>query len=145
MAAFLGDSLVHHLEDTWPGLAEHPWAVGAATFAIAGAFQFSALKHQCLSQCRSPLGFFVRHYRRGVGGAWRLGLRHGLFCLGCCWALMLVMFGVGVGALTVMGVLAGVMVLEKVVPGGQRLTPVVGGLLLLLAALWLVHPAGLPV
>jgi predicted metal-binding membrane protein len=145
LAAFLGDSLLQSLSDTWPWLAERPWVIGVATFAIAGAFQFSGLKNRCLSQCRSPLGFFVRHYRRGVGSAWQLGLRHGLFCLGCCWALMLIMFGVGVGALTVMSVLAGVMLLEKVVPGGQRLTPVVGGILLLLAALWLAHPPGLPV
>ncbi len=145
LAAFVGDGLVQGLGAGWPWLGERPWIIGAATFAIAGAFQFSPLKHRCLTQCRSPLGFFVRHYRRGVGSAWRLGLRHGLFCPGCCWALMLIMFGVGVGALTVMSVLAGVMVLEKVAPGGQRLTLVVGAILLLLAAIWLIHPAGLPV
>jgi predicted metal-binding membrane protein len=58
---------------------------------------------------------------------------------------MLIMFGVGLGALTVMSVLAGVMLGEKVVPGGRRLSPVVGGMLLVLAVLWLIHPAGLPV
>jgi predicted metal-binding membrane protein len=145
LVAFLGDGLVHGAVAAWPWLAQRPWVIGAATFAIAGAFQFSALKERCLTQCRSPFSFFVRYYRRGVHGAWHLGLRHGIFCLGCCWALMLIMFGVGLGALTVMSVLAGVMLGEKVVPGGRRLSPVVGGMLLVLAVLWLIHPAGLPV
>ena len=57
------------------------------------------------------MGFFVRFYQRGVGPAWRLGLRHGQFCLGCCWALMLVMFGIGVGSVVWMAVLAGVIVI----------------------------------
>ncbi len=144
LVAFLGDDLVHRLTDSWPWLGDHPWLVGAATLAVAGAFQFSALKERCLKQCRTPFGFFVRYYRRGVGGAGRLGLRHGVFCLGCCWALMLIMFGVGVGALAVMGLLAGVMLLEKAVPGGHRLGPAIGVALLLLAVLWAVHPAGLP-
>jgi predicted metal-binding membrane protein len=144
LVAFLGDSLVHGLTDSWPWLADHPWMVGAVTLAVAGSFQFSALKERCLTQCRSPFGFFVRYYRRGVAGAWRLGLRHGAFCLGCCWALMLIMFGVGVGALTVMGLLAGVMLIEKVTPGGRRLGPAIGAALLLLSALWAIHPAALP-
>ncbi len=144
LVAFLGDGLVHDLTDSWPWLQERPWLVGAVTLAVAGVFQFSALKERCLRQCRSPFSFFVRYYRRGTGAAWRLGLRHGAFCLGCCWALMLVMFGVGVGAMTVMGLLAGVMLLEKVVPGGQRLGPAIGVALLLLSALWVAHPAGLP-
>jgi predicted metal-binding membrane protein len=144
LVAFLGDDLVHQLTDTWPWLANHPWLVGAVTLAVAGAFQFSALKERCLKQCRTPFGFFVRYYRRGPGGAWRLGLRHGLFCLGCCWALMLIMFGVGIAALPVMGILAGVMVVEKVVPHGRRLSPAIGMALLLLAGLWAFHPAGLP-
>ena len=144
VAAFLGDGLVHRLAGSWPCLDEHPWMVGAATLAVAGAFQFSALKERCLTQCRSPFTFFVRHYRRGLGGAWRLGLRHGAFCLGCCWALMLIMFGVGVGALAVMGLLAGVMLVEKTAPGGNRLGPAIGVGLLLLSVVWALHPAGLP-
>lgn len=144
LVAFLGDGLVHGLADSWPWLQEHPWTVGAVTLGVAGAFQFSALKERCLKQCRSPFSFFVRYYHRGPGGAWRLGLRHGAFCLGCCWALMLIMFGVGVGALTVMGLLAGVMLLEKVAPGGNRLSPLIGVALLLLSVLWMLHPAGMP-
>jgi predicted metal-binding membrane protein len=141
--AFLGDTQVHRLVHSWPWLDEHAWFIGAATFALAGGFQFSALKAHCLKQCRSPFSFFVRYYRKGAGAAWQLGLRHGLFCLGCCWALMLVMFGVGMSSLVWMAVLTGVMVVEKEVPGGQRLSPVIGVALLLLAVLWLMHPSWL--
>jgi predicted metal-binding membrane protein len=87
-----------------------------------------------LKQCRSPFSFFVRYYRKGAGAAWRLG---------CCWALMLVMFGLGVGSLVSMAVLTGVVVVEKTFPGGRRLSPVIGIALLLLALLWLAHPTWL--
>jgi predicted metal-binding membrane protein len=84
LAAFLMDTQIHRLVNSWFWLYLHPWLIGAATFALAGAFQFSPLKERCLKQCRSPFSFFVRHYRKGAGRAWRLGLRHGVFCLGCC-------------------------------------------------------------
>jgi predicted metal-binding membrane protein len=143
LVAFLGDTQIHSLVHHWLWLDTHSWVIGATTFAVAGVFQFSPLKGRCLKQCRTPFGFFVRYYRKGVGAAWRLGLRHGAFCLGCCWALMLVMFGIGVGSLLSMALLTGVMVVEKTYPGGQRLSPVIGILLLGLAALWLAHPAWL--
>ena len=82
---------------------------------------------------------------QGVGAAWRLGLRHGAFCLGSCWALMLVMFGLGVNSLVLMALLAEVMVVEKTFPGGRRLSAVIGGVLLGLAVVWLVHPAWLSI
>ncbi len=138
--AFLGDTLVHRLVDLWPWLDERPWLIGAVTFFVAGLFQFSPLKERCLDMCRTPLGFFLHHYRKGVGPAWHLGLCHGGYCLGCCWALMLVMFGVGVGNLAGMAALTGAMVIEKAVPGGKRLSPLVGIALLLLGMVWLAHP-----
>src|SRR5713101_9562731 len=134
---------VHRLVHSWVWLYLHSWVIGAATLALAGGFQFSPLKERCLKQCRTPFSFFVRYYRKGSGAAWRLGLCHGIFCLGCCWALMLVMFGLGVGSLVSMAVLTGVMVVEKTFPGGQRLSPVLGIALLLLAVLWLAHPVWL--
>ena len=111
--AFLGDTGVHRLVVLWPWLALHSWLIGAATFFIAGLFQFSPWKEHCLDMCRTPLGFLLHHYRKGVESAWHLGLRHGGYCLGCCWALMLVMFGVGVGNLAAMAALTGAMVIEK--------------------------------
>ena len=111
---------------------------------IDGAFQFSPLKERCLAQYRNPFAFFVRHYRRGVGGAWRLGLEHGKFCLGCSWALMLVMFGLGVGNVFWMAGLAGVMLLEKATLRGRLLVPLVGAVLSAWGAVVLVHPIWLP-
>jgi predicted metal-binding membrane protein len=143
LVAFLGDTQIHWLFHHWLWLYLHSWVIGATTFAIAGVFQFSPLKGHCLKQCRSPFSFFACFYRKGVGAAWRLGLRHGVLCLGSCWALMLVMFGIGVSSLLSMALLTGVMVVEKTYPGGQRLSPVIGIVLLGLAALWLAHPAWL--
>ncbi len=143
VAAFTGDTMIHRSVDAWPWLASHSYLIGASTFTIAGIFQFSPLKERCLTACRSPLGFFIRYYRQGAAPAWKLGVRHGLFCLGCCWALMLVMFGIGVGSLAWMAGLAGVMVVEKALPGGRRVAPFIGIACLLLAALWLLHPAWL--
>jgi predicted metal-binding membrane protein len=142
LAAFMADTLVHWLVSNWFWLYMHSWLIGAVTFAIAGGFQFSPLKQHCLKESGSPLSFF-EYYRKGVVSSSHLGLRHGVFCLGCCWALMLVMFGVGMGSIVWMAVLTGVMVIEKAYPGGQRLSPLLGIVLLLLAALWLVHPAWL--
>src|SRR6266699_1770028 len=143
LVAFVGDIQIHWLVHHLFWLDTHSWVIGAITFAVAGVFQFSPLKGRCLKQCRSPFRFFVRPYRKGVAAAWLLGLRHGAFCLGCCCALMLVMFGLGVGSLLSMAVLTGVMVIEKTYPGGQRLRPVIGIVLLGLSALWLAHPAWL--
>ena len=143
LVAFVGDTQIHWLVHHWFWLDTHSWVISATTLAVAGMFQFSPLKGRCLKQCRSPFNFCVRYYRKGVAAAWRLGLRHGAFCLGSCWALMLVMFGIGVGSLLSMVVLTGVMVIEKTYPGGQRLSPVIGIILLGLSALWLAHPAWL--
>ncbi len=142
-AAFLGDTLIHQVVHRWWWLYLHSSLIGAATLAIAGGFQFSPLKDCCLQQCRRPFRFFRHSYRKGGGGAWQLGLRYGMVCLGSCWALMLVMFGLGVGSLASMALLTEVMVVEKTFPGGQRLSPVIGGALLGVAVVWLVHPAWL--
>ncbi|HET7095513.1 MAG TPA: DUF2182 domain-containing protein, partial [Thermomicrobiales bacterium] len=81
--ALAGDALLHDLARRWLWLAQRPWLIGGLALLLAGGFQFSPLKDRCLQQCRSPFGFLRRHYRRGVGAAWDMGVRHGLFCLGC--------------------------------------------------------------
>ncbi len=141
--AFAGDTLIHRLVDEWAWLAGHPWIIAGVTLVIAGGYQLTPLKEMCLTQCRNPLSFFVRHYRRGRQGAWRLGMEHGRFCLGCCWALMLVMFGLGVGNLAAMLVLATVMLLERTYLRGRQLVPAVGAALLAYGVLVLLHPAWL--
>jgi predicted metal-binding membrane protein len=143
-AAFAGDVAVHRLVHTWAWLGARPWLVGGGVLLVAGAFQFSALKDRCLDECRHPAAFLVAHYGRGLRAAFRLGRRHGVFCLGCCWALMLVMFAVGIANLTWMAPLALLMALEKTSPSGLRLVRPAGFALLALGALAIAHPAWLP-
>jgi predicted metal-binding membrane protein len=139
-AAFLGDMVLHHVVDSTPWLGSHQWLVAGGVLALAGAFQFSALKDKCLSECRHPGAFLLQHYRRGVKEAFLLGRRHGMFCLGCCWALMLVGFAAGVASLWWMAALGALMFFEKAGRAGDRIAPVAGWALLALAGLALLHP-----
>ena len=142
--AFLGDIGVHRTVDAVAWLHARPWLIGGSTLALAGAFQFSDLKEKCLSKCRHPAPYLLGHYRRGAGGAFWLGFGHGVFCLGCCWALMLVMFAAGVAVLWWMAALTAVMVYEKTGRYGHRVTPLVGIALLGLAAIAYAHPPWFP-
>lgn len=119
-----------------PAMIGNGWLIGAATLACAGAFQFSKLKHRCLEQCRTPLSFVIGHWRGRAPEreAFALGLRHGLFCVGCCWALMLLMFVVGAGSLGWMLVLACVMAIEKNLAWGRRIGAPLGAALLVWSA-----------
>lgn len=94
-------------------------------FVAAGLYQFSALKHACLSQCQRPFPFFLAHWQTHRRGVFRLGLRQGLYCLGCCWAMMALMFAVGVMNVVWMALLGIVMAIEKM-SGGHRFTHAVG-------------------
>jgi predicted metal-binding membrane protein len=129
--AILGDSGIDALARvrSWP-VPPSALVLGVA-LVVAGLFQFSRLKRMCLTACRSPWAFLWQHYRRGVRGSWLLGVRHGVLCLGCCWALMLIMFGTGLGSLLWMLALTGFMVVEKTAPYGARLVAPLGGALVL--------------
>ncbi|WP_179404989.1 DUF2182 domain-containing protein [Burkholderia guangdongensis] len=111
-----------------PALAWRGWLIGAATLALAGAFQFSTLKTRCLDRCRTPLSFVISHWRGRTPRrqAFALGGRHGLFCVGCCWALMLLMFAVGAGSLGWMLALAAAMAIEKNAAWGAGLSAPLG-------------------
>jgi predicted metal-binding membrane protein len=142
--AFVGDTMVHATVDRTPWLQHHAWLIAGGTLAVAGAFQFSRLKDRCLEVCRHPGAFLLRHYERGPSGGFAVGRRHGVFCLGCCWALMLLMFAAGVANLWWMAALTALMVYEKTGSGGRRAVPVAGIALLVCAALVLAHPHWLP-
>jgi predicted metal-binding membrane protein len=123
-------------------IAGQAWMAGAAVLAAAGMFQFSALKYRCLEQCRTPLAFVSSrwHGRAPAREAFRIGVDHGVFCVGCCWALMLCMFVVGTGSLGWMLVLGALMAMEKNLPGGARLRLPIGlGLLAAAAAVIVAH------
>ncbi|MGN6576989.1 MAG: DUF2182 domain-containing protein [Nocardioides sp.] len=121
LLALAADTRLHWLVDRWHWLHHHEPLILASALVLAGGFQLTPLKDACLRACRTPLSLIGQHYRGGAAGGWRVGSRHALNCLGCCWALMLVMFATGVGSLAWMVVLTAVMVLEKVAPGGERL------------------------
>jgi predicted metal-binding membrane protein len=142
--AFIGDADIHHVVHAVPWLEEHEWVIAGSVLAIAGAFQFSDLKDKCLTKCRHPGPYLLSHYKRGVKGAFKLGAGHGLFCVGCCWALMLVMFAAGIAMLWWMAALTAVMVYEKTGRHGSKMTPYVGVTLLALAALTLLHATWFP-
>jgi predicted metal-binding membrane protein len=130
--AYRGDAFVHQAVAQAPALA--PW-VAAVLLAGAAIYQFTPLKHMCLEKCRSPYSFLLAHWRaRGASDAWRLGARHGLFCLGCCWTLMLLMFAIGGANLGWMLLLGAVMAAERATPWGRYLTRPIG----LALALWAV-------
>lgn len=141
-ALYLGDRGLHLLVNAWPWLASNAYLISAVTLAMAGAYQFSALKYRCLDECRSPIGFIINRWqaRRLRWESFSLGVAHGLFCVGCCWSLMLVMFAVGLGSLAWMFVLALVMAVEKNHPQGRRLSRPLG-VVLLLAAVYAVAAA----
>ena len=137
------DWAAHVAAGSSPWLSTHGWVVGAAVLAAAGGFQFSSLKYRCLERCRTPFGFVNARWRgvRPAREALRVGFDHGLFCVGCCWALMLVMFVVGMGSLGWMLLLAALMAAEKNLPVGRRLAAPVGIALLLASGTVLVANA----
>ena len=136
-------AVVLALVDSVPALAWNGWLIAAAIIATAGAFQFSSLKYRCLEKCRTPLSFVIEHWRgvRQARHAFALGAHHGLFCVGCCWALMLLMFALGTGSLGWMLVLAAVMAIEKNVRWGRRLSTPLGIALLSWAVVLVVTHA----
>lgn len=122
-AVYLADRVLHVVVEATPWLADHPQLITAGVLLGAGLYQFSPLKYRCLDECRSPVTFVIGRWRGVHPGreAFALGVAHGIFCVGCCWSLMLVMFAVGLGSLAWMFALGIAMTIEKNVRGGRRL------------------------
>ena len=114
-----------------PMLQSASIALSAAILLTAGAFQFTAFKDACLTKCRTPLAFFLAEWRDGKAGALVLGLKHGSYCVSCCWALMTVMFVVGTMNLLWMAALTLFVLGEKLAPARWRLGQIAGGVLML--------------
>lgn len=110
----------------------------ALLLLLAGVYQFSPLKRVCLRSCRTPLAFLLGSWRPGVGGAVAMGLRHGLLCLGCCWALMALLFVGGVMNVPWVAALAVAVAIEKMAPGGERIAGWLGAALVLAGTLKLL-------
>jgi predicted metal-binding membrane protein len=110
-------------------------ALTSLLLLVAGVYQFSPLKRICLSKCRTPMGFLLGEWRGGTSGGFVMGLRHGLFCVGCCWALMALLFVGGVMNLAWIAALSIAVAIEKMLAGGERLA-IVLGMVLIGAGLW---------
>lgn len=104
--------------------------LGGIILITAGVFQFTSLKYTCLSHCRTPLGFFMAEWREGEWGALAMGVRHGVFCVGCCWLIMALLFVAGVMNLIWIAVIAAYVLVEKLLPGGHKVSWGIGALMI---------------
>ncbi len=128
LAAHLGDAAIHLSVEHWAWLGHHTQYIAGGTVLLAGVYQFTPLKYKCLDQCRSPMSFITGHWHgsRERIESFKLGVHHGVFCVGCCWSLMLLMFAVGVGNIGWMLVLGAVMAMEKNASWGRQLSAPLG-------------------
>ena len=104
--------------------------LGGIILIAAGVFQFTPLKYACLSHCRTPLGFFMAEWREGKLGTLVMGVRHGAFCVGCCWLIMALLFVAGVMNLLWIAVIAAYVLAEKLLPFGHKLSWIIGALMI---------------
>lgn len=111
--------------------------LGGAILIAAGVFQWTPLKHACLRHCRSPLGFLMTEWREGTGGAFVMGLRHGTYCVGCCWLLMAVLFVTGVMNILWVALIAAFVLIEKLAPSGEWVGRA-AGILLAVYGVWMI-------
>lgn len=135
LVAFAVGTVLGTLGSHLPALAAYRSIVIGVLLASAGLYQLTPLKRACLKHCRSPLDFLAHHWHTGRVAAVKLGVHHGLYCLGCCWGLMVVLFAVGLMSLPWMGLVALVILVEKVLPGEKWLNWGIATLLLLAGAL----------
>lgn len=119
------------------------WVAGV-TLIVAALYELTPFKDVCLGKCRSPLGFLLGSWRDGPEGALAMGMRHGAWCVGCCWALMASLFALGIMSLVWMAFVAGLIAVEKIFPWRRTATLTTAGLLFALGLLLLVAPAAIP-
>ncbi len=117
-AAYAVTYLAFNMAALIPVLASFALPVAAGLLIAAGVWQLTPMKNRCLSKCVSPLGFFLLHFKKGLPGAFRMGVEHGYYCVGCCWMYMLVMLGVGAMSILSMVLLASLITVEKAIVHG---------------------------
>ena len=123
-----------------PDMALANTRIGGAVLVLAGAYAFTPLSTACLRQCQSPLGYFMTHWRDGAFGALRMGVRHGLHCVGCCWALMAILFAVGVMNLAWVALLTLVVLLQKLSATSARTARIAGAAIALAGLAMMLSP-----
>ena len=121
---------LHHWALLTPMMDNASAIMAGLVLIVAGVYQWTPWKDACLNQCRTPLGFLMTEWREGAAGAFFMGVKHGLFCVGCCWALMLVLFAVGVMNMLWVAIITLFVLAEKVLPWGPKMVRAASGLLL---------------
>lgn len=134
LAAAAAQTAMSQLDFMSSDMAVTSALAGGATFVLAGIYQFSPLKYRCLTHCRSPLEWIAHHQHAGRLGALRMGATHGMYCVGCCWILMLLLFVLGVMNLVWVAALAVIVLAEKLLPAGRITAKIAGGALVLAGA-----------
>lgn len=134
--AALGQWGLHAAALLTPAMAVTPW-LGGVLLVAAGIYQFTPIKDVCVSRCQSPFGFILSQWREGAAGALVMGVRHGAFCVGCCWVLMVLLFVAGVMNLLWVAAIAAFVLLEKIAPLGKVVSRLAGAILILWGA-WLL-------
>ena len=130
-AATLAQWMLHDAALLSPSMAAVSPRVAGIVLVLAGLYQMTPEKRACLQHCRNPIDFLMMHWRPGAAGSFGLGVHHGWFCLGCCWALMIVLFAVGLMNLAWVAAISAVVLLEKTAWGGVALARITGLLLIL--------------
>lgn len=118
--------------------------IGGVLLVVAGLYQLSPLKHLCLSKCRTPLQFILGSWHDGYGGAFRMGVVHGAYCLGCCWFLFALLFPLGIMNIAVMALLTALIYAEKSFPLGRQISQIAGVALIVYGVIVIFVPAALP-
>ena len=136
VVATLAQAYLENLALLSPMMVSKSPQLGGLMLVAAGVYLVTPLKDACLAHCRTPFAFVADHWQPGVDGAFRMGLHHGLFCVGCCWVLMVLLFVGGVMNLLWIAAIAGFVLLEKALPLGTKTGRVISGLGLMVAGTW---------
>jgi len=144
VVAFLGAAGAERIASAFHLTAAQTARIGGALLIVAGLYQLSPWKNVCLTKCRTPMSFVLGSWREGLGGAVRMRLEHGVFCLGCCWLLFVILFPLGIMNIAAMAIVTGVVFAEKSFRWGARVAQVASAALVIYGVIVLFAPSVLP-
>jgi predicted metal-binding membrane protein len=133
--------LIGKLRASVPGAESLVLRSAGGVLAISGLYQWSRLKQACLKHCQSPLHFVMEHWHDGRSGAFRMGAAHGVYCFGCCWGLMMILFVMGIMNIAWMAAIGALILLEKIAPAGRWLSQTIGVVFIVIGVLVAVFPS----
>jgi predicted metal-binding membrane protein len=142
--AYLGAVWAERLAQPLPWVVANAARLGGGVLVLAGLYQLSPLKRTCLTKCRTPLDFLFSSWRDGYLGSFRMGLEHGLYCLGCCWLLFVILFPLGMMNMAALAVITLVIFAEKSLPLGEHMAQLAALALIAYGVLVVVMPSALP-